>query len=208
MVKKVSQIAELLPDGLDESTISAIAQIFENSLQEALDKELRLLSSKIPAFIRANVDKLKEQALVELEQEHPGFRNAQLFNHIRDVMSVELNSEDENSAVNTLSLESSKLSQDLDILTDQLNETLVENNKYKKVITLLSNKVDKLEEQNSQLKEQSLNESRVESPKPFKSSEKGLIIVEGRRGKEESNRRSASSNEFLTEDMLRLMHSQ
>jgi 5-methylthioribose kinase len=196
--KKSIRIAELLPEGLEESTINEIASLFHDLLEERIQAELKGLNAKVSAYLRSNMERIKEAALVELEQENETYRNAKLFESVKAMLVTELGPDDELTAVNMVGMEATRLEQDLSTLTAELEGVLQENHKFKKVIKLLNDKVVLLEEQNT-----SLNES-VETKKPFKSSEKAVIITESEEDLGEKPE-TRIENEFLNEDTLSLM---
>ena len=200
--KKVTKIAELLPEGLTDTTVSEIAKLFEQRLAEEIEAERNRIIGNVQALMRARIDSLKEQAIKELENENEDFRKLQVFNQVRSLMAVELTESDTQNAITTLASESKQLEEGVTALTDELNKVIAENAKYEKVIEVLNDKVEELEEkvkstltENTQLKEH--------SKKPFKSSEKAVMV--SRKENVSAEERTSVPNEFLTEDVLKHM---
>lgn len=200
--KKVTKIAELLPEGLTPATVTEIAKLFEQRLVEEIEAERNKITSKVEALFRARIDSLKEQAIKELENENEDFRKLQVFNQVRSLMAVELTESDTQNAITTIANESKQLEEGVQALTEELTKVIAENSKYEKVIEVLNDKVEELEEkvkstltENTQLKEH--------SKKPFKSSEKAVMV--SRKENVDAEERTSVPNEFLTEEVLKHM---
>ena len=209
MANEVNKIAELLPEGLSEDAVSEIAEMVSTTIHTQVEERVGLLEAKVNAFLRGKVEQLKEQAIKELTEENPIYRNARLFESVRTLMSMELTSEDENSALLAVNEDKQNLEEEVEVLTDQLNKFIVENQQLENTIKAVSKKTSLLEEALTESEEEieflastkkDLEASKV---KPFKSSEKALVISES----EESNikRRNYSDNEFLTHEVMKFM---
>ena len=98
----ISNISDLLPEGLDESTLEQIAKLVAKKIEEEVKVQVSELTTKVTSFIRGNIEKLKEQAVKELELENETFRNAQMFETVRSMFALENNLDDEISGLNTL----------------------------------------------------------------------------------------------------------
>jgi len=204
MKKNLKSIASLLPEGLSEKTITEIATLVETIVTESVKKKVENLNTKVLAFMRTNIDMLKEQAIKELEQENPVFRNAQLFESIRGIMSVELSEEDENHAAINIAKEAQTLEEANEILVEEYNQTLEENQKLSTTIKALAKKVAVLQEE---LKgtQKALNESKETSPKPFKSSESAVVSsVNGGDPRKGKGVVSKNNNDLLSEEIIDL----
>ena len=79
----IKNIAEMLPEGLTEESVEAIAKLVNEVIKEEVDSRIKDLQNNAVAFIRSRVDDLKEQATKELELEDSTFRNAKLFESVR-----------------------------------------------------------------------------------------------------------------------------
>jgi len=208
-MKKVKTIADLLPEGLEESTVTEIAKLVDSIIEEEVSERMSLLEGKVHAYFRTHIDDLKDHALRELEEENDTFRNARLFEELRSFMSIELSQGDEDSAVASMSKDINEAEEELSVMGEELNKSLVENEKLEntlKIISakneLLSESMKNLENEKESLKE-SLEESLEEAKEvPFKSSEKAVVIAENI-----AHQRTPISddNEFLTKDMMKFM---
>jgi len=199
----LEQIAKLLPEGLTESMIESIATLVHQKIEEEVNAKTEALTIKVKAFLRGQINSLKEQAIKELELENDTFRNAQLFESVKALFSTELNAEDEDNAINILSAEHQSTSQKLEVLASELDGALQENVQLKNMI-----KNDKLEESISYYK-QNLAESRAE--RAMRLSDTAEVVSKEtfqRQGRKLEERKEVArhdgGNQFLTEDVLRL----
>ena len=78
-MSNLKNIADILPEGLDESTVQAVFELVDSTINEQVAEKVGLLEAKVNAYLRTKVDRLKEQALAELSEESEVFRNARLF---------------------------------------------------------------------------------------------------------------------------------
>lgn len=152
MVKKrdlPTSIAELLPDGIDVNLINKIADIVNEYTVEKVNEETAKLAEettrKVKAFIRGNIEKLKEQAVKELELENETFRNAQLFETIRSMFSVELTGDDEINAANILGSIGESQDQKIGVLVSEVDRLIQENIALKGSAKIIADKNKMLE---------------------------------------------------------------
>tara|TARA_Y100000310_G_scaffold61308_1_gene56581 strand:+ start:271 stop:897 length:627 start_codon:yes stop_codon:yes gene_type:complete len=204
-MKKVKTIADLLPEGLEESTVTEIAKVVDSIIEEEVSERMSLLEGKVHAYFRTHIDDLKDHALRELEEENDTFRNARLFEELRSFMSLELSQGDEDNAVASMSKDINEAKEELSVMGEELNKSLVENEKLENTLKILSAKKELLDEsmKNLENEKMSLEESLEEAKEvPFKSSEKAVIIAENI-----AHQRTPISddNEFLTKDMMKFM---
>ena len=204
--KKKKTLDQILPEGLSESAVKEITGLMQDVINEQVEEKVKLLEARVTSFVRANIDSLKEQAVKELELENDTFHNAQLFETVKSIMAVELDKDDEDSAVKILANESRELEGEMGLLSNELDRVLKENNKMNAVISALSDKTDMLgEERNSLVEANSQLENVVETlkesnKKPFKSSERAIVVSENN-----VKVQRTSNNEFLTEDVMKFM---
>ena len=140
-MSNLENIADILPDGLTESTVEQIFQLVDSTINEQVEKQIGLLEAKVNAFLRTKIDQIKEQALVELAEENQTFRNAQLFESVRALMALELNDGDQQNALSEISDQNQELQEEFDLLTGQLNQVIEENEKLQSTVKVLSGKV-------------------------------------------------------------------
>lgn len=207
-MKDMQNIASLLPEGLSEEAIKDIASMVSETINTQVEERVGLLEAKVNSFLRTKIDDLKNHALAELEQENPVFRNARLFESVRTMMSLELNADDDDSAVAVVNDQKQELEEEVDVLTQELNRVLLENETLHTNVQLLADKQTLLEETvtEAEAKNENLMEdiSNLEASqvKPFKSSEKALIVSEADEG---SHQRTKTNNEFLTDEVMKFM---
>ena len=205
--KKTEQtlpIAELLPEGLSEAAISEIAALVNNVISEQVEEKTGQLEAKVKGFIRSRVDELKDHAVKELQEENETIRNASLFASVKTLMSLELKKDDEDSAISDLVEEQQEFEAEVNILTEELRKSFEENEKLATSVKALAKKVDKLNEDKTNLLEavDYLEDSR---DVPFKSSEKAVIITEDV-DKREANKPDAQAyNDLLTPEVMKFM---
>ena len=95
-------LAELLPEGLTEHAVDEIAKLVDSVITERVDSEVNGLITKVNGFLRMKVDEIKDYALRELEQDEEFVRNAQIFENMKSLMSIEIGSSDKASAMSDL----------------------------------------------------------------------------------------------------------
>lgn len=202
--KQTLPIAELLPEGLSEAAVSEIAMLVDSVITEQVDEQIRSLEAKVQGFIRARVDTLKDQAILELQEENETMRNASLFESVKTLMALELRKDDEDNAISDLVQEQQEYETEVDILTEELRKSFEENEKLANSVTVLSTKVGKLTEDKETLLEavDILEESK---DLPFKSSEKAVIISEDVDKKERTKVQPLEINDLLTPEVMKFM---
>jgi len=203
---KLDEIAKLLPEGLDEQTAVRIAQLVGEKIQEEVSSVKDELVRKVVSFIRGNVEKLKEQAIKELEYENETYRNAQMFESVRAMFSVEVTANDELTATKAIVEEANELDANVAALTTELEKALVENQKLKASVNALN-------EHNAQLKRKAhkaINESKLNQKARL--SDSALVVSKEnfeRKGLQLKQTKLSGAvengNDFLTEDVINLM---
>jgi chromosome segregation ATPase len=207
-MSNVKNIADILPEGLNESTVNEIFKMVDSVINEQVEEKISLLEAKVNAYLRTKVDQLKEQALSELSEENEVFRNARLFESVRTLMALELNNEDDGNALSEMTQNVGEIQEEFDVLTQQLNSVVTENEKLQNTIKVLDSKVTMSESQVEELaveKEQLLTEvENLEASKEeaFASSEKAIIISNADK---EINEERTHGNEFLTDEVMKFM---
>ena len=208
-MSKIKNIADILPEGLDQSTVEAIFQLVDTTINEQVEEKIGLLEAKVNAYLRTKIDQLKEQALAELSEENEVFRNARLFESVRTLMALELNDADEDHALSEMTEQHGELQEEFDVLTDQVNKLVVENEKLQGTIKVLKDKVsltegtvEKLKNHKAQLLEEveNLQAARDEA---FKSSEQAVVVTKA--DKVITEERTYDRNTFLTDEVMKFM---
>jgi len=203
---KVKTIADLLPEGLEESTVTEIAQLVDSVIEEEVSERTSLLENKVHAYLRTHIDQLKDHALIELEEENDTFKNARLFEELRAFMSLELSQGDDDNAVASMAKDMNEAKEELAVMGEELNKSLTENEKLENTLKIISAKKELLDESIKQLENEktSLEESLEEAKEvPFKSSEQAVVIAENIGSPQRTP--VSDDNEFLTKDMMHFM---
>jgi len=208
-MSNVKNIADILPEGLDESTVEAIFGMVDSAINEQVSDKISLLEAKVNAYLRTKVDQLKEQAISELSEESEVFRNARLFESVRTLMALELTSDDEDSALSEMTNQQGELQEEFDVLTDQVNQLVRENERLQSTVKVLHNKVSvtegivqDLEGQRVQLLEEVENLEAISEEK-FLSSERAIVVSNA--DKEINEERAQYNNEFLNDEVMKFM---
>jgi len=208
-MSNVKNIADILPEGLDESTVEAIFGMVDSAINEQVSDKISLLEAKVNAYLRTKVDQLKEQAISELSEESEVFRNARLFESVRTLMALELTSDDEDSALSEMTNQQGELQEEFDVLTDQVNQLVRENERLQSTVKVLDNKVSvtegtvqDLEGQRVQLLEEVENLEAISEEK-FLSSERAIVVSNA--DKEINEERTQYKNEFLNDEVMKFM---
>ena len=208
-MSNLKNIADILPEGLDESTVQAVFELVDSTINEQVSEKVSLLEAKVNAYLRTKVDRLKEQALAELSEESEIFRNARLFESVRTLMALELNGADEDNALSEMTNQHGELQEEFDVLTTQVNSLVVENEKLQGTIKVLNDKisisegvVEELEGHKTQLLEEveNLVAARDEA---FVSSEQAVVVSQA--DVEINESKTQTGNEFLTDEVMMFM---
>jgi len=210
MSNSIDQIASLLPEGLTEDTVEKIATLVHKKIEEEVNAKTEDLTIKVKAYLRGQIERLKEQAVRELELENETFRNAQLYESAKALFVTELTPDDEVTAVNLMALEQDDLSKKIDVLAGELDKSLKENVQLKNLLKVLSDKNEKLEENVKKVKV-NLAESRAISS--MRLSDTAEVVSrenfqrQGKKLEERSDgvKPETNGNKFLTEEVIRLM---
>jgi len=201
MANKLNNIVDLLPEGLSEDSVNQIATLVNDVIVEEVEGRVADLENKVKSFLRMQIDEIKQHALTELEHDSELLRNAKLFEAVRSLMAVELTEADDDRAINTMLREHEDISEERDVLIEELNKSLAANEDLEQLLRTLSGKMDSLEENRERLIE---NIDRLEesNEKPFKSSEKAVVIAENIAAQK---RPAHASNEFITDEVMAYM---
>jgi len=187
MNDKLTQIAKLLPDGLSEAGLQEVLKLVNDAVADKVAAEVKLMETKVSSFLRTKIADLKEVATKEAESDDEILRGYKIFESIRAMVAAEVETSDVDSKIAQQAQELEGLQESLEALNQKLSHSLHEN-------TMLSGKVESLNEANEQLTET--------SKLPFKSSESAVVIT----NETYSSRPSpeAANNIFLTEDVINL----
>ena len=184
------KLAKLLPEGLSDEGIEAINTLVEETVEERVDSEMSNLNAKVSGYLRLKLDELKAQALKELEASDEVYRAVKVYESLKSIVAEDIESSDTNSTVSMYKEENETLQSKVDELNNKLASTMTENSTLEGAVTTLREDITSLSEIQK---------------KPFKSSEKALVITNER--KNEGIISNSADNSFLTEDVIRLSNS-
>ena len=211
MTENINQISELLPEGLSESSVNEIGELLESVISEQVQDKARDLEAKVNSFLRLKIDEVKEHALRELEMESETFKNARLFEAVRDIMTLELHGDDEDRAIGSSLAQQDELHEEVSVLTSELHKSLDSNRQLEKSVKILTDKFQLVVNENKQLvgEVNSLTEEVVSleetSTLPFKSSEQAVVIAENMSPDAPEKTDPQTGNEFLTPEVMKFM---
>ena len=201
----IENLAGLLPEDLTEHAVDEIAQLVDSVITERVSTEVDGLITQVNAFLRMKVDEIKDYALQELKQDEDFVRNGQIYENMKVMMSMELNSNDRDNAITDLVNVNEESQENISTLTKEVERLMEENDKVISIAEALTDKVELLENQKHELKEEA--ENLVESQQlPFESSEKAVMVSRSEDGPVAAeNEEVQNINEFLTPEVMRFM---
>jgi len=207
----LDSVTQYLPEGLDESTLEKVAELIAVTVEQRVQESVGDLSMKVQSFIRGNIEKLKEQAIKELELENDTFRNAQMFETVRSMFVLENNAQDEINGMNALASLGEQMEEKNEALLRQVDKLLKENVSLKRKAKVASEKSAMLEEAlvTTQNEMESLNES---SAAERKLSDSALVISEDNFQVEEADEQlnenhAVHGNEWIHQGVLEKLNS-
>jgi hypothetical protein len=210
-MKELKDIADILPEGLSEESVNAIFELVDSTITEQVGEQVGLLEAKVTAFLRTRIDQIKDQALTELSEESEVYHNARLFESVRTLMSLELNAEDENSALSEVTSQNEDLQEEYSLMSDQLRSILEENQNLRNSIKVLASKdslqegqLKTLENEKAQLLEEVEN-LKASEDEDFVSSERAVVVSHADEGNVNEERTQSYQNEFLNDEVMRFM---
>jgi hypothetical protein len=195
---KTIKIAELLPEGLSEASVNKIAELVQSHITEEVDAVKKELSAKVLGYLELQKNEIKEQALKELGEENQVFRDAELMKSFKSVMAIELNEQDRENAKSDIEDENSQLKEELSTLVVEMKKVLAENAKLSNTAKVLEQKNILLSKTGNKLGEK-VKTLTEQVAKPFKSSEKAIVINNADKKPAEEN-----DNPWLTEEVIKL----
>jgi hypothetical protein len=136
----LDSVAEYLPEGLDESTLEKVSELVAVIIEQRVEEQVSDLSTKVQSFIRGNIEKLKEQALKELELENETFRNAQMFETVRSMFALENTKQDEMNGMEVLASLGEQQEEKNQALLRQVDKLLKENVNLKRQAKVANDK--------------------------------------------------------------------
>lgn len=203
--KKIEDIAQLLPEGITEETIVEIAGVMQGLIEERVQEEVGELTDKVFAYLSMKRQQIQEAALEELHESNDVYRDAQRFRELMGFMSVEFRPEYIDAESEKRLSEASELVEDNEVLARELSESLKEQERLAKTIQLLESKVSKREKEIESLNESVQNLAEEKEAMLFESTEQAVVVTNNVDEEVEDEQLESIGNQFLTEEMLKLM---
>jgi len=205
MSDNVKSIADLLPEGMSEELISEIAKVMQDVISERIDEEMDVLTNKVHAFLRHQMDTIQEAALDELSESHEIYRDAQALKDIKTVLAFEIERDDLNHVTEQINEDVEKVQDDNDLLARELSDTIRENQRLERVISNLEGKIGLVYEEKEYLQE-SLVALEEEVGSDFESTERAIVITENVDAPvKDSPQTNSDGNPFLTDEVMAYM---
>jgi len=203
--KKIEDIAQLLPEGITEETITEIAGVMQGLIEERVQEEVSDLTDKVFAYLSMKRQQIQEAALEELHESNDVYRDAQRFRELMGFMAVEFRPEHVDAESEKRLAEASELVEDNEVLARELSESLKEQERLAKTIQLLESKVSKREREIDSLNESVNALAEEKETMLFESTEQAVVVTNNVDEEVEDQKLESIGNEFLTEEMLKLM---
>ena len=205
MSDKVKDIADLLPEGMSQELISEIATVMQDIISERLDEEMNMLTNKVHAYLRHQMDTVQEAALDELSESHDIYRDAQALTDIKSILAFEIDRDDIQHVANQISEDVNTAQDNNQMLTHELSDTIRENHRLERVVTNLEDKLTTLNENNVYLQE-SVQNLEEEAGSNFESTERAIVITENVDAPVKDDLPiNTLGNPFLTEEVMAFM---
>ena len=203
--KKIDNIAELLPEGITEETISEIAQVMQGLIEERVQEEVGELTDKVFAYLSMKREQIKDSALNELHEESQIHRDAQKFRELLGYMAIEYRPDYIDAESGKRLTEASEIVEDNEILAQELSSSLKEQERLSKTIQLLESKISKQDRNLSCLEEDIKTLEGDKEAMLFESTEQAVVLTNNVDDEVEEKQLENIGNQFLTEEMLKLM---
>jgi len=203
--KKIDDIAQLLPEGITEETVVEIAGVMTELIEQRVQEEVGELTDKVFAYLSMKRQQIQEAALEELHESNDVYRDAQRFRELMGFMAVEFRPEHIDAESERRLSEATNLVEDNEILARELSDSLREQERLAKTIQLLESKVAKRESEISSLTESVHALAEEKEAMLFESTEQAVVITKNVDEEVEDEQLESIGNQFLTEEMLKLM---
>ena len=164
---KMQSIADVLPENLSEETVTIVAELVSEAIEEGVARQVEKLSTKFHALLRLKIDEMKEHARAELESEDPEFRNHEIMESIKGMLALEVAPQHVDSIVETQLNEAAEAVEDAQAVEAELDNLLSENETLKRTLKLVESKLHNINQENKKLqiqlehKRADLQESRL-----------------------------------------------
>ena len=202
----LDSVAQYLPEGLDEATLQKVSELVAVIIEQRVEERVGDLTTKVQSFIRGNIEKLKEQAIKELELTNETFRNAQMFETVRSMFALENTNQDELNGMEALATLGEQQEEKNVALLRQVGKLLKENVGLKRKSKISNDKTTKLEEALTEVKTQVID-LRESASAERKLSDTALVISEDNfdvkgTGEKLNENVAAHGNEWINQGVL------
>jgi len=204
MSDKIKNLADVLPDGLDDNVITEIASLLQDIIAERIEEEVGKINTKVHAFLRQQMDRIQEAAITELNESNDIYRDAQTLANIKAVLAFEIDRDDVQYVADQVNEDVQKVNEDNQLLATELASVLKEKEQAERALQILAEKNENLVEQTQTLQEQ-VTELEAEYDGDFESSEKAIVISETEDINENSIPANTTGTQFLTDEVLALL---
>jgi hypothetical protein len=177
----------------------------EGLIEQRVEEEVGELTDKVFAYLSMKRQQIQESALEELHESNDVYRDAQRFRELMGYMAVEYRPEYIDAESDKRLSEASELVEDNEVLARELSESLREQERLAKTIQLLESKVSKREREIESLNESMETLAEEKEAMLFESTEQAVVITKNVDEEVEDQELESIGNEFLTEEMLKLM---
>ena len=203
--KKIDDIAELLPEGITEETVSEIAGVMQDLIEQRVQEEVSDLNDKVFAYLSMKRQQIQESALEELHESNDIYRDAAKFRELMGYMAIQHRPEYIDAESERRLSEASELIEDNEVLARELSESLREQERLAKTIQLLESKVSKREREIESLNESVQTLAEEKEAMLFESTEQAVVVTNNVDEEVKDEQLESIGNQFLTEEMLKLM---
>ena len=202
----LDSVAQYLPKGLDEATLQKVSELVAVIIEQRVEERVGDLTTKVQSFIRGNIEKLKEQAIKELELQNETFRNAQMFETVRSMFALENTNQDELNGMEALASLGEQQEEKNVALLRQVDKLLKENVGLKRKSKISNDKNTKLEEALTEVKTQ-VTDLKESASAERKLSDTALVISEDNFDVKETGEKlnenvAAHGNEWINQGVL------
>jgi hypothetical protein len=202
---KIEDIAQLLPEGITEETVVEIAGVMSDLIEQRVQEEVGELTDKVFAYLSMKRQQIQESALEELHESNDVYRDAAKFRELMGYMAIQHRPEYIDAESEKRLSEASELIEDNEVLARELSESLREQERLAKSIQLLESKVSKREREIESLNESFQSLSEEKEAMLFESTEQAVVVTNNVDEEVEDDQLESIGNQFLTEEMLKLM---
>ena len=197
-------IADLLPEGIQEETVSQLAEAMREMVETRVQEEVEALTDKVYAYLSMKRQQIQEAALEELHESSAVYRDAAKFRELMGYMAIEYRPEYIDAESEKRLSEATEVAEDNEVLASELSLALKEQKRLLDKVQLLENQVAKRDTEVATLTESVESLEAAKEATLFESTEQAVVITNNVDEEVEEEIESLG-NAFLTEEMLKLM---